>query len=117
MRRRGKWIVLDLDAGRHLVFHLGMTGQLTVTDATVPLQNHTHLVFDLESSPPLQLRFRDVRRFGSATLHEEDGAWEVRAPRTRVVVFVEAPDHVPSHLAVEIPKGEGRYEVVVPMAR
>jgi hypothetical protein len=58
-----------------------------------------------------------VVRFASATLHEEDGAWEVTVPRTRVVLFVEAPDHVPSHLAVEIPGDGGRFEVVVPMAR
>ena len=30
VRRRGKWIVLELDDGGRLVVHLGMTGQLTV---------------------------------------------------------------------------------------
>jgi formamidopyrimidine-DNA glycosylase len=66
VRRRGKWIVLDLDGGGHLVFHLGMTGQLTVADAGATLADHTHLVFDLDDGRR-QLRFRDVRRFGSAT--------------------------------------------------
>ena len=37
VRRRGKWIVLDLVGERALVFHLGMTGQLTVADTTEPL--------------------------------------------------------------------------------
>jgi formamidopyrimidine-DNA glycosylase len=67
VRRRGKWIVLDLDADLHLVIHLGMTGQLTVTPAGEPLANHTHLVFHLDQGDH-QLRFRDIRRFGSANL-------------------------------------------------
>ncbi len=33
VRRRGKWIVAELDDGARLVFHLGMTGQLTVAPA------------------------------------------------------------------------------------
>jgi formamidopyrimidine-DNA glycosylase len=64
--RRGKWIVLDVEGVGHLVVHLGMTGQLTVVDATEPRAAHTHLVFGLDSGR--ELRFRDVRRFGSATL-------------------------------------------------
>jgi formamidopyrimidine-DNA glycosylase len=75
VRRRGKWIVLDLDGGRYLVLHLGMTGQLTVTDAAGPVQDHTHLTFDLEGGTR-QLRFRDIRRFGSATLFETGAALE-----------------------------------------
>ncbi len=64
--RRGKWIILELDGGQYLVFHLGMTGQLTVTPSVAVRQDHTHLVFDLDNDQ--QLRFRDIRRFGSATL-------------------------------------------------
>jgi formamidopyrimidine-DNA glycosylase len=66
VRRRGKWIVIDLD-GPQLVMHLGMTGQLTVVPASSRLADHTHLIFTLDSAVQ-QLRFRDVRRFGSATL-------------------------------------------------
>ena len=77
VRRRGKWIVLDLADDLHLVFHLGMTGQLTVAGADAPLKTHTHLLFDLEGGKPaLQLRFRDVRRFGSATLFANAAALE-----------------------------------------
>jgi formamidopyrimidine-DNA glycosylase len=67
IRRRGKWILLCLDRDCHLVVHLGMTGQLTVVPAQTPVNNHTHLVFGLDRGTQ-QLRFRDVRRFGSATL-------------------------------------------------
>jgi formamidopyrimidine-DNA glycosylase len=67
IRRRGKWILLCLDQECHLVLHLGMTGQLTVEPAHAPVRNHTHLLFGLDRGGK-QLRFRDVRRFGSATL-------------------------------------------------
>jgi formamidopyrimidine-DNA glycosylase len=67
VRRRGKWIVIELAADRHLVIHLGMTGQLTVTAQHAALEPHTHLVFALDDGLE-QLRFRDIRRFGSATL-------------------------------------------------
>lgn len=66
LRRRGKWIILDLDQG-HLLVHLGMTGQLRVRAAAEPREPHTHLVVDLDDGQQ-QLRFRDVRRFGCAVL-------------------------------------------------
>ncbi len=66
INRRGKWIVLHLDDVSFLVVHLGMTGQFTVVASSTPPPNHLHLVFDLDDGVH-QLRFRDVRRFGSAT--------------------------------------------------
>jgi formamidopyrimidine-DNA glycosylase len=75
VRRRGKWIVLDLDRELHLVVHLGMTGQLTVVPARDRRADHTHLVLDLAPGRR-QLRFRDIRRFGSATLFGADGELE-----------------------------------------
>jgi len=65
--RRGKWIVLTLDRSLRLVFHLGMSGQLTVVPAARPKAQHTHLVIDLDGGRQ-QLCFRDVRRFGCARL-------------------------------------------------
>jgi formamidopyrimidine-DNA glycosylase len=50
-----------------LVIHLGMTGQLIVVRSKEPLPPHTHFVFHLDRGRE-QLRFRDVRRFGSVTL-------------------------------------------------
>lgn len=62
--RRGKWIIARLDVGA-LLLHLGMTGQLTVQPASSRSADHTHLRFLLDHD--CELRFRDVRRFGSAT--------------------------------------------------
>jgi formamidopyrimidine-DNA glycosylase len=96
VRRRGKWIVLDLTPrppslrgkgeqspslsgeglgrGSSLLLHLGMTGQLTVVPATADRQDHTHLVFPLDNGT--ELRFRDVRRFGSADWFASAGELE-----------------------------------------
>jgi formamidopyrimidine-DNA glycosylase len=65
--RRGKWILVALANEAVLVIHLGMTGQLTVVPAASPRPDHTHLIFDLDDGEQ-QLRFRDIRRFGSVTL-------------------------------------------------
>jgi formamidopyrimidine-DNA glycosylase len=67
VRRRGKWIFVPLADAGTMVIHLGMTGQLTVVAATTQLQAHTHVVLGLEATGK-ELRFRDVRRFGSITL-------------------------------------------------
>jgi formamidopyrimidine-DNA glycosylase len=65
--RRGKWIIIEVtEAGPYLVVHLGMTGQFTIAPSDAPRRDHTHLIFDLDDGA--ELRFRDVRRFGSATL-------------------------------------------------
>jgi formamidopyrimidine-DNA glycosylase len=71
VRRRGKWLLIDLDAGL-LVVHLGMTGQLTTGPADRPLADHTHLRVALDDGT--ELRFRDVRRFGSVTLFDDAAA-------------------------------------------
>jgi len=61
-RRRGKYLLLDLEPAGSLLAHLGMSGNLQLVDASSPLRNHTHLRFDLENGR--QLRFVDPRRFG-----------------------------------------------------
>jgi formamidopyrimidine-DNA glycosylase len=64
VRRRAKWIVVELaPRGSVLLVHLGMTGQFTVAPSADPVAGHTHLVFPLDNGT--DLRFRDVRRFGS----------------------------------------------------
>jgi formamidopyrimidine-DNA glycosylase len=72
IRRRGKWIIVEFTSGAHLVVHLGMTGQLTVCKAGQEMADHTHIVVKLDKGAE-QLRFRDVRRFGSATVYETAG--------------------------------------------
>ncbi len=72
IRRRGKWMLLDLEPNGLLVIHLGMTGQLTVVPNDDVLGDHVHLRIDLDVD---QLRFRDIRRFGSAVFYADEEAW------------------------------------------
>jgi len=61
VRRRGKYLLLDLDRGL-LLLHLGMSGSLRFSDA-VPLPG-THDHFDLVTDKGT-LRLNDPRRFGA----------------------------------------------------
>jgi formamidopyrimidine-DNA glycosylase len=68
VRRRGKFIVMDLRRnGRaaHLVVHLGMTGQLRLDGKPGP---HTHALFQLDRN--LTLLYNDARQFGRLQFSE-----------------------------------------------
>ncbi len=67
VRRRGKWIIVELSQAECLLVHLGMTGRLQVVPRDQPEESHTHLVFQLAPGRK-ELRFRDPRRFGSVGL-------------------------------------------------
>ena len=67
LQRRGKWILLTADRPAHVILHLGMTGQLTVVPSQAERPTHLHLTIDLDEGE-YQLRFRDIRRFGSVDL-------------------------------------------------
>ena len=67
--RRGKYILAALDSHDLLVVHLGMTGQLLHAHSETPVLTHTHAIFHLDDG--LQLRYRDIRRFGRLLLGTE----------------------------------------------
>jgi formamidopyrimidine-DNA glycosylase len=62
LRRRSKYLLIDLDGGWTVVVHLGMSGRLTLVPAGTPAEPHEHVAFHLESGR--RLRLRDPRRFG-----------------------------------------------------
>lgn len=62
MRRRGKFLWLEMNGCDRVVFHLRMTGLPLVTPADYPLAKHTHLILNL--SDGMQFRYEDQRRFG-----------------------------------------------------
>lgn len=66
IERRGKWLLIGLGKP-WLCVHLGMTGQFTVTNG--PRETHTHFIWQLDDAN--ELRFRDVRRFGSVTFYPD----------------------------------------------
>jgi formamidopyrimidine-DNA glycosylase len=61
-RRRGKYLLIDLDPPGTLLNHLGMSGRLTISPAGAPVLPHTHATLDLDDGR--ELRFVDPRRFG-----------------------------------------------------
>jgi formamidopyrimidine-DNA glycosylase len=69
VRRRGKYLVIDLERGA-LIVHLGMSGSLRVlTEAVAPLA-HDHV--DLLTSDGTCIRFNDPRRFGCVLWVDDD---------------------------------------------
>jgi formamidopyrimidine-DNA glycosylase len=72
-RRRGKylWLVLrGADGGEEaLLAHLGMSGQLLITDAGSPDERHLHARFRF-AEEGYELRFVDQRTFGGMALAE-----------------------------------------------
>ena len=62
VRRRAKYLLLDLDGGFVLMVHLGMTGWLGLCPSRRRLDVHDHVVIAVEGGT--QLRFNDARRFG-----------------------------------------------------
>jgi formamidopyrimidine-DNA glycosylase len=60
-KRRGKYLLLDLDGG-HLLVHLGMSGSLRFVTPGTPPQKHDHADFVFGDQV---LRLTDPRRFGA----------------------------------------------------
>lgn len=65
LKRRGKYILFEVDEGMVLVVHLRLTGQLVYVSPETPLFKHTHVIFCLDNG--FELRFQDLRQFG--TIH------------------------------------------------
>lgn len=81
VRRRGKYLVLELDRGA-LILHLGMSGSVRVLTRPEPPDRHDHVDLLLEGGTCVRLR--DPRRFGA-------------------VLFTDDPDGHPllAHLGIE----------------
>ncbi|MGE3348511.1 MAG: bifunctional DNA-formamidopyrimidine glycosylase/DNA-(apurinic or apyrimidinic site) lyase [Ramlibacter sp.] len=70
VRRRGKYLLMDMDQGL-LLLHLGMSGSLSFTQDPREAGVHDH--FDLVTSRGL-LRLNDPRRFGAVVHASDEGA-------------------------------------------
>jgi formamidopyrimidine-DNA glycosylase len=70
LRRRSKYLLIDLDRGETLIAHLGMSGRLLVSGTALGAfvhpraapQKHDHVVLDIEGGA--RVTFNDARRFG-----------------------------------------------------
>lgn len=76
LRRRSKYILVDLSTEETLLIHLGMSGRLLVSSDRTPLgqfhhphpapDKHDHVLFDIEGG--VRITFNDARRFGAMDL-------------------------------------------------
>jgi formamidopyrimidine-DNA glycosylase len=79
LQRRGKYLLFCLASGYVWVTHLRMTGQFIYSKQEEPLLKHTHLTFTLDNGH--QLRYVDIRQFGTMYLLRPDEFKKVRGLR------------------------------------
>ena len=74
LRRRSKYILVDLDSGETLLIHLGMSGRMLISGAQIgdfyhdhpAPQKHDHVVLHMQAGA--RVTFNDARRFGAMDL-------------------------------------------------
>lgn len=74
LRRRSKYILVDLSSGETLIIHLGMSGRILISGDPLGQYHHTypapekhdHVVFHLGNGA--RITFNDPRRFGAMDL-------------------------------------------------
>jgi formamidopyrimidine-DNA glycosylase len=71
VRRRAKYLIIDLDDETAVVVHLRMTGKLSVVPHEEPPLRFEHLAIELDDGS--DLRFCDQRKFGRV-IHVQDDA-------------------------------------------
>lgn len=62
IRRRAKYLILDLHNDNSIIIHLGMSGRFTIQPQEYSAKKHDHILMLLDSCK--QLIFNDTRRFG-----------------------------------------------------
>jgi formamidopyrimidine-DNA glycosylase len=68
--RRGKHLIITLDSGYYLLFHMNMRGQLRIIEAGVPVEKYLAAAFPLDDGR--ELRFHDIWRWGEMRLATAD---------------------------------------------
>ena len=71
VRRRGRYLVAELDDGRGLLMHFGMSGVVRVESAGVPRRKHEHVFIHLANGKVF--RFECTRRFSLLEVCENCG--------------------------------------------
>ena len=70
IKRRGKYILIELNRDGGLLIHLGMSGSVRILNDVVAPSKHDH--FDLELKNGVKLRYHDPRKFGSLLFTQHD---------------------------------------------
>jgi formamidopyrimidine-DNA glycosylase len=69
LRRRGKYLIVDLDDGRAWVIHRRMSGNILYRLPADPPDDYTRAVFTLDDGH--ELRWTDLRKFGTMWIVED----------------------------------------------
>jgi formamidopyrimidine-DNA glycosylase len=72
VRRRGKYLIIDLDSGDEMMIHLRMSGQVLIERAESDRPAHTHVILTLRGQPTEELRFVDPRTFGEVVVYDPE---------------------------------------------
>lgn len=75
MRRRGKYLLIDLDNGNIIVIHLRMTGRLCYVTPEMKRDAYTRIVFQLDNGETLL--YADTRTLGTLYAMREDELWRI----------------------------------------
>ena len=78
LRRRSKYILVDLSSGETLIIHLGMSGRMQISGETIgefhhehpAPEKHDHVVLDMSNGA--RVTFNDARRFGAMDLAQTE---------------------------------------------
>ena len=78
LKRRSKYILVDLSTGETLLIHLGMSGKFLVSGSKIgkyfyessKVSNHNHVIFELNDGTIIT--YNDPRRFGVMDLAETE---------------------------------------------
>lgn len=63
-RRIAKYMVIDLDNGLSLIWHMGMSGKVKITEVMPLLEKHDHIIISTDNGV---IVYNDPRRFGLFT--------------------------------------------------
>lgn len=70
IRRKAKYLLLELSNGLTVIWHLGMSGKVKISDFPPEnLEKHDHVLIETDKGTVV---FNDVRRFGMLTYEETD---------------------------------------------
>jgi formamidopyrimidine-DNA glycosylase len=74
IRRRGKFIIFELDNSLNLIFHLGMSGRFYMLSGPEQREEkHVHVIVELDNDTSLV--YQDPRRFGGVWLIKDRGSF------------------------------------------
>ncbi|UOQ47175.1 DNA-formamidopyrimidine glycosylase [Gracilibacillus caseinilyticus] len=102
IRRKGKFLLFDLDE-HVLVSHLRMEGKYGVHPAEETVMDHTHVIFHFTDET--DLRYRDVRKFGTMHLQEK-GSEETKKPLLLLAKDPLEADFSLKHFTEKVQKSE-----------